>query len=145
MFIAAAGRRSLSQRRIGRFPSIGPRGIGGEAHHHHVGLVCGRYVLPVVTRFLPQSDGSSHTTVAEDERCESEFAVSLPTLRFVSFVLSANVSGGVWSELQAVFRSVVEWRSPNSGFEAGRLILRELVGLPQAIIYEHLRERERQR
>jgi hypothetical protein len=47
------------------------------------------------------------------------------------------------SELQAVFDLSLKAAASISGFEAGRLVLRELVSLPKAIINEHIRERRK--
>jgi hypothetical protein len=46
-------------------------------------------------------------------------------------------------ELQSVFDLSVEEASIRGGFEVERLILRELVSLPEAVFLEHLRERRR--
>jgi hypothetical protein len=46
-------------------------------------------------------------------------------------------------ELQAVFNLSVDEALERGTFEAAGVILRELSGLPQAIIHEHLRERRR--
>ena len=47
------------------------------------------------------------------------------------------------SELRAVFDLSLNEAASRSGFEAGRLFLRELVSLPVAIINEHIRERRK--
>ena len=44
-------------------------------------------------------------------------------------------------ELQIVFELSLEEAATKGGFELERLILRELVSLPQAVILEHLRQR----
>jgi hypothetical protein len=47
------------------------------------------------------------------------------------------------SELQMVFDLSLNEAASRSGLEAGRLVLRELVSLPVAIIHEHIRERRK--
>jgi hypothetical protein len=44
-------------------------------------------------------------------------------------------------ELQAVFGLSIEEAATKGGFEVERLVLRELVSLPKAIVLEHIRER----
>lgn len=44
-------------------------------------------------------------------------------------------------ELQAVFGLSIDAAATKGGIEVERLVLRELIGLPQAILYEYLRER----
>lgn len=46
-------------------------------------------------------------------------------------------------ELQTVFESSLEEAATKGEFEVARLILRELISLPKAIILEHLREMRR--
>lgn len=66
--------------------------------------------------------------------------------RFYDLLLSLYPKG-YWeeygSELQTVFDLSLNEAASSSGFEAGRLILRELISLPKAVIHEHLRERRK--
>ncbi|WKZ46300.1 MAG: hypothetical protein QY306_10830 [Anaerolineales bacterium] len=48
-------------------------------------------------------------------------------------------------ELQAVFGLSLDGAMRSGGGEPVRLVLRELVGLPKAIVHEHLRERRKQK
>ena len=72
-------------------------------------------------------------------RCDMEFIRRV----YGSFLslFPRNYREEYGEELQIVFELSLEEAATKGGFELERLILRELVNLPKAIILEHLRQR----
>lgn len=120
--------------------------IGGEAHHHHVGLVFGRYV----TSCCSQVFATVGQVVAYNRgRGVNGVRVNLQFLRrFYGLLLNLypeKYQAEYGEELHVVFNLALDDAMKTGKMEVTLVAMHELLSLPRAIMHEHLRERRKEK